>query len=161
MNPTGEGAELGISHKMAKNYIDHYFVTYKGVKRFIDKTIEEARKVGRVTTLLGRHRQLPDILSTNRTAREFAERTAVNTPLQGTAADLIKVAMIRIHQAFIQKGLKTKMLLQVHDELVFEMPPEEQDSATRLARSIMEGACELRVPLKVNISAGRNWAEAH
>jgi DNA polymerase-1 len=161
MGPFGLAKELGISQKMARTFIEHYFSTYKGVKRFIDETIEEARRTGKVQTLLDRHRWLPDITSPNRTAREFAERTAVNTPLQGTAADLIKVAMIRIHEAFIQKGLKTKMLLQVHDELVFEMPPEEQDSATRLAKSIMEGACELRVPLKVNISSGRNWAEAH
>ena len=161
MGPFGLAKELGISQKMARTFIEHYFTTYKGVKRFIDETIEEARRTGKVQTLLARHRWLPDITSPNRTAREFAERTAVNTPLQGTAADLIKVAMTRIHQAFNQKGLKAKMLLQVHDELVFEMPPEEQDSATRLAKSIMEGACELRVPLKVNISAGRNWAEAH
>ena len=161
MGPFRLARELGISHKMAKTYIDHYFVTYKGVKRFIDETIEEARKVGRVTTLLGRHRQLPDILSTNRTAREFAERTAVNTPLQGTAADLIKLAMIRIHQALDQEDLKAKMLLQVHDELVFEIPPEELEKVEQLVKSIMEGAYELRVPLKVDINAGKNWAEAH
>jgi DNA polymerase-1 len=153
--------ELGISHKMARTYIEHYFATYAGVKQFIDETIEKARKVGKVTTLLGRHRWLPDILSKNRTAREFAERTAVNTPLQGTAADLIKLAMIQIHQALRQKRLRAKMLLQVHDELVFEVPPEEAERVQGLVRSIMEGVYELKVPLKVDVKMGSNWAEVH
>jgi DNA polymerase-1 len=153
--------ELGISHKMARIYIEHYFATYAGVKQFIDETIEKARKVGKVTTLLGRHRWLPDILSKNRTAREFAERTAVNTPLQGTAADLIKLAMIQVHQALNQKSLRAKMLLQVHDELVFEVPPEEAERVQGLVRSIMEGVYELKVPLKVDVKMGSNWAEVH
>ena len=148
-----------ISHKMARTYIEHYFATYAGVKQFIEETIQEARKVGKVTTLLGRHRRLPDILSKNRTAREFAERTAVNTPLQGTAADLIKVAMIQVHQALSQKSLRAKLLLQVHDELVFEVPPEEVERMQGLIRSIMEGVYELRVPLKVDVKTGPNWAE--
>jgi DNA polymerase-1 len=153
--------ELGISHKMARTYIEHYFATYVGVKQFIDETIEKARKSGKVTTLLGRHRWLPDILSKNRTAREFAERTAVNTPLQGTAADLIKLAMIQIHQALNQKSFRAKMLLQVHDELVFEVPPEEAERVQGLVRSIMEGVYELKVPLKVDVKTGSNWAEVH
>lgn len=153
--------ELGISQKMAKIYIEHYFTTYKGVKRFIEKTIEDARKVGKVRTLLDRHRWLPDILSPNRNLREFAERTAVNTPLQGTAADLIKVAMVRIHCGLAKKGMKAKMLLQVHDELVFEAPHEEQEETSETVKSIMEGVYELRVPLKVNVAWGENWAEAH
>jgi DNA polymerase-1 len=153
--------ELGISHKMARTYIEHYFATYAGVKQFIDETIEKARKVGKVTTLLGRHRWLPDILSKNRTAREFAERTAVNTPLQGTAADLIKLAMIQVSQALKQKSLRAKMLLQVHDELVFEVPPEEAERVQGLVRSIMEGVYELKVPLKVDVKMGSNWAEVH
>jgi len=161
MGPFRLARELGISHKMARTYIEHYFATYKGVKRFIDKTIKEARKTGKVKTLLERQRWLPDICSSNRTAREFAERTAVNTPLQGTAADLIKVAMIRIHEAFAQKGLRAKMLLQVHDELLFEVPPEELEKTKELVRAIMEGVHKLRVPLKVNINVGENWAEAH
>ena len=161
MGPFRLARELGISHKMARTYIEHYFATYKGVKRFIDETITEARKTGKVKTLLERQRWLPDICSSNRTAREFAERTAVNTPLQGTAADLIKVAMIRIHEAFAKKGLRAKMLLQVHDELLFEVPPEELEKTKELVRAIMEGVYELRVPLKVNINVGPNWAEAH
>jgi len=153
--------ELGITHKMARTYIEHYFATYAGVKQFIDETIEKARKVGKVTTLLGRHRWLPDILSKNRTAREFAERTAVNTPLQGTAADLIKLAMIQVHEALNQKCLRAKMLLQVHDELVFEVPPGEVERVQGLVRSIMEGVYELKVPLKVDVKMGSNWAEVH
>ena len=159
MGPFRLARELGISHKMAKTYIEHYFATYAGVKQFIEETIQEARKVGKVTTLLGRQRWLPDISSKNRTAREFAERTAVNTPLQGTAADLIKLAMIQVHQALNQKSLRAKMLLQVHDELVFEVPPEEVERMRELVRSIMEGVYELRVPLKVDVKTGPNWAE--
>ena len=161
MSPFRLSKELGISHKMAKIYIENYFRRYKGVKRFIEETIEEARKAGKVTTLLGRHRQLPDILSKNRTAREFAERTAVNTPLQGTAADLIKLAMIRIHHAFTEMHLETKMLLQVHDELLFEVPPQELTIVKRHVAEIMEGVYRLRVPLKVDVKTGQNWAEAH
>jgi DNA polymerase-1 len=159
MGPFRLARELGISHKMARTYIEHYFATYAGVKQFIEETIQEARKVGKVTTLLGRHRRLPDISSKNRTAREFAERTAVNTPLQGTAADLIKLAMIQVHQALNQKSLRAKMLLQVHDELVFEVPSEEVVRMQGLVRSIMEGVYELRVPLKVDVKTGPNWAE--
>ena len=161
MGPFRLARELGISQKMARTYIEHYFATYVGVKQFIDETIEKARKVGKVTTLLGRHRWLPDILSKNRTAREFAERTAVNTPLQGTAADLIKLAMIQVYQALNQKRLRAKMLLQVHDELVFEVPPEEVERVQGLVRSIMEGVYELTVPLKVDVKTGSNWAEVH
>ena len=161
MSPFRLSNELGISRKMAKTFIEHYFDRYKGVKRFIEETIEEARTAGKVTTLLGRHRRLPDISSKNRTAREFAERTAVNTPLQGTAADLIKMAMIRIRQAFRQKGLRAKMLLQVHDELVFEVPPDELEAVEKLVTENMEGVYRLRVPLKVDVKTGRNWAEVH
>jgi len=158
MSPFRLSKELGISTKMAKTYIDHYFDRYAGVKRFIEETIEDARKTGTVSTLLGRQRRLPDIASANRTAREFAERTAVNTPLQGTAADLIKVAMIRIYKAFEQKRLKAKMLLQVHDELVFEVPPNELKTVEKSVRDLMEGAFQLIVPLKVDIKTGEDWA---
>jgi DNA polymerase-1 len=159
MGPFRLSKELGISHKMAKTYIDHYFDRYSGVKRYIEETIEAARETGEVKTLLGRYRQLPDILSRNRTAREFAERTAVNTPLQGTAADFIKIAMVRIHDAFGNNGLKAQMLLQVHDELVFEIPPEELNAAEKCVRETMEGVYDLSVPLKVDIKTGINWAK--
>ena len=161
MSPFGLSKELGISRKMAKTYIDNYFARYKGVKRFVDQTIEDARKRKKISTLLGRIRLLPDINSPNKTVREFAERTAVNTPVQGTAADFIKLAMIRIDETFMRKNLKAAMLLSVHDEIVFEIPPEELETVKSLVKEIMEGIWDLKVPLKVNMISGRNWAEAH
>jgi DNA polymerase-1 len=161
MSPFRLSRELGITHKMAKIYIENYFRRYEGVKHFIEEIIEEARKAGLVTTLLGRYRRLPDIKSKNRTAREFAERTAVNTPLQGTAADLIKVAMIQIHKTLVEMQLEAKMLLQVHDELLFEVPPQELTTVEKHVTKIMEGVYRLRVPLKVDIKTGENWAKVH
>ncbi len=161
MSPYGLSKELGISRKMATTYINNYFDRYKGVRRFIDQTIKIARETKRTSTLLGRIRLLPDINSPNKTVREFAERTAVNTPIQGTAADFIKLAMIQVDAAFREKKLSAKMLLSVHDEMVFEVPPEEVERVKRLVKEIMEGIWELKVPLKVNVVSGRNWAEAH
>jgi len=161
MSPYGLSKELNISRKMAKTYIDNYFTRYKGVKRFIDQTISTAKHTSKTSTLLGRIRHLPDINSVNKTVREFAERTAINTPIQGTAADLIKLAMINVDAAFSERGLKTAMLLSVHDEIVFEVPPEELETVKKLIKEIMEGIWDLKVPLKVNIASGGNWAEAH
>ena len=161
MSPYGLSKELGISRKMAKIYIDNYFGRYKGVKRFVDQTISDARKTQKTSTLLGRIRLLPDINSSNKVVREFAERTAINTPVQGTAADLIKLAMIRVNAAFREGGLNSEMLLSVHDEIVFEVPPEELASVKVLVKEIMEGIWNLKVPLKVNLASGDNWAEAH
>jgi len=161
MSPFGLSKALGISQKMAKTYIDHYFARYSGVKRFIDGTIEEARKTQKTSTLMGRIRLLPEINSANRNVRRFAERTAVNTPIQGTAADLIKLAMIRVDAALRRKELQAAMLLSVHDEIVFEVPPDELETVKRLAVEIMETVWDLRVPLKVNVAAGENWAQAH
>jgi DNA polymerase-1 len=161
MSPYGLSKELGISQKMAKTYIDNYFSRYKGVKRFVDQTISDARKTKKTSTLLGRIRLLPDINSSNKVVREFAERTAINTPVQGTAADLIKLAMIRVDAAFREGGLKSAMLLSVHDEIVFEVPSEELASVKILVKEIMEGIWSLKVPLKVNLASGDNWAEAH
>ena len=161
MSPYGLSKELGISRKMAKTYIDNYFSRYKGVKRFIDQTIDAARKTQRTSTLLGRIRLLPDINSPNKMVREFAERTAINTPVQGTAADLIKLAMIHVDAAFGKKGLKSAMLLSVHDEIVFEVPPTELEPVKDLVKKTMEGIWDLKVPLKVNVVSGSNWAEAH
>jgi len=153
--------ELGISQKMAQTYIENYFKRYKGVKEFIDRTKKEAFENKKTSTLLGRIRLLTDIDSSNKIVQAAAERIAVNTPIQGTAADLIKVAMINIDRAIDERGLKTAMLLSVHDELVFEVPPEELDAVSQLVKDIMEGVWNLKVPLKVNISSGRNWSEAH
>ena len=161
MSPYGLSRELNISRKMAKTYIDNYFARYNGVKRFVDQTISSARDARKTSTLLGRIRHLPDINSTNKTVREFAERTAINTPIQGTAADLIKLAMIKVDAAFSERNLKAAMLLSVHDEIVFEVPPEELETVKKLIKEIMEGVWDLKVPLKVNIASGHNWAEAH
>ena len=161
MSPFGLSKQLEISRKMAKTYIDNYFARYKGVKKYIDSTIEEAIKTKQTSTLLGRIRLLPDINSPNRNIRQFAERTAINTPIQGSAADLIKVAMIKMDQTFKEKKLKSAMLLSVHDELIFEVPPDELNTVKKLVKKIMEGVWELKVPLKVNVACGENWAEAH
>jgi DNA polymerase-1 len=161
MSPFGLSRQLDISQKMAKVYIDNYFARYEGVHHFVQRAIKEAGATMRTSTLLGRIRLLPDIRSANATVRQFAERTAVNTPIQGSAADLIKIAMIRIDAALQEKQYKTAMLLSVHDELVFEVPPAELEPVKELIRSVMEGVWELKVPLKVNMAGGANWAEAH
>ncbi|MDJ0665928.1 MAG: DNA polymerase I [Desulfobacterales bacterium] len=161
MGPFSLAQDLGISQKMAKTYIDNYFSRYQGVKAFIDQTIETARATRQTSTLLGRIRLLPEIDSKNHNIRQFAERTAVNTPIQGTAADLIKLAMIEVDRQLRKKKYRTRMLLSVHDEIVLEAPPEEIDPVGDLVRSTMENVWELAVPLKVNLAVGTNWSEAH
>ncbi len=153
--------DLGISVKMAKSIIDAYFDRYHGVKTFIDGTIASARATGKTETLLGRIRLLPEITSSNAVVRQFAERVAVNTPVQGTAADFIKLAMIRMDEALLKTGMHSVMLMTVHDELVFEAPKEEVEQLIDMVRQIMEGIWSLRVPLKVNVAVGDNWAQAH
>ncbi|MBF0101218.1 MAG: DNA polymerase I [Desulfobacterales bacterium] len=153
--------ELGISRKMADTYIDHYFSRYQGVKRFIDTTIQEAKENLYVKTLLGRIRAVPDVRSRNANIRSAAERIAVNTPIQGTAADLIKIAMIRIYEALVKEKFKSAMLLSVHDELIFEVCPDEKDKLTSMVIDIMEHVWELKVPLKVNVGFGQDWSQAH
>lgn len=156
----GLAAQLGIPKHEAQSYIDGYFARYTGVRRFIDETVAEVRRTGATKTLFGRERPIPDMNSRNPNARGFAERTAVNTPLQGTAADLIKLAMIRIDAEFARRGLSAAMLLQVHDELVFEAPPEEVDEVRRLAKQEMENVHALEVPLIVDAGVGDNWRDA-
>ncbi len=160
LSPYGLAAQLGIPQSEAQAYIQNYFARYQGVKNFIDRQIEQVRQSGETRTLFGRRRPIPDINSSNANARGFAERTAVNTPLQGTAADLIKLAMIRIERELDAGGLQSAMLLQVHDELVFEVPPEELDRVSRLVKRQMENVCELEVPLVAEISTGDNWRDA-
>ena len=161
MSAYGLSKEISISRKMAQTYINNYFARYKGVRAFTDQTIETARETKQTSTLLGRIRLLPDINSSNSNIRKFAERAAINTPIQGTAADLIKLAMIKIDAAFEKRGLISAMLLSVHDELIFEVPPDEIDTVKNLVKEIMEGVWDLAVPLKVNVEYGKNWAEAH
>jgi DNA polymerase-1 len=156
----GLAAQLGIPQSEAQAYIQSYFARYAGVKQFIDRQIEEVRRTGETRTLFGRRRPIPDINSRNPNARGFAERTAVNTPLQGTAADLIKLAMIRIDHELQARRAQTAMLLQVHDELVFEAPPEEVDEISRMVKREMENVHSLEVPLVVDIGVGDNWRDA-
>ena len=161
MGPRKLSDELGIDYGTARNYIETYYERYRGVARYKEEMIETARKEGFVTTLFNRRRYLPDIRHNNRVMQAEAERMAVNTPIQGTAADLIKKAMINIHGRLVADGFRSKMLLQVHDELVFEVPEEELDSVCTIVKQEMEGVYPLKVPLKVDINRGKNWAEAH
>jgi DNA polymerase-1 len=161
MGPYSLAQDLGISQAMAKTYIDNYFNHYPGVKAFIDQTIETARRSKQTSTLMGRIRLLPDIDSRNHNVRQFAERTAVNTPIQGTAADLIKLAMIAVDRQLREASRQAVMLLSVHDEIVLEVPPPEIDAVSAMVQTTMEGIWELAVPLKVNLAVGDNWNEAH
>lgn len=156
----GLASQLGIPKKEAEIYIRTYFDRYRGVQRWIESTIAEVRATGRTKTMYGRVRAIPDMDARNANARSFAERTAVNTPLQGSAADLIKVAMIRIDHAFTERKLAARMLLQVHDELVFEVPPGELETVSALVKTEMEGVASLNVPLLVDIGTGPNWRDA-
>lgn len=157
----GLAERLGIPRSEAKELIDSYFATFPEVRTYIDEAIATAHKNGFVETLLHRKRYLPDIASHNATVRAFAERNAVNAPIQGTAADIIKIAMVRIDERLEREGLKTQMILQVHDELNFNVPLDELERVQTLVREEMEGAYQLRVPLKVDIGTGYNWLEAH
>jgi len=159
MSSFGLASQLNLSRKEAQTFIDRYFKHYPGVQQFMEDIVKQARKDRYVTTLLNRIRFLPDIKSSNRTRREFAERTAINTPIQGTAADIIKLAMIKVDRELKKAKLKTKMLLQVHDELVFEVPEKEVDRIKKLAKECMESVMKLDVPLVVNISVGKNLAK--
>jgi DNA polymerase I len=159
LSPFGLSQQLGIEQSEAKQFIEAYFDKYKGVRTFIDRVLAETRREQKVKTLFGRTRPIPDINSKNFNMRGFAERTAVNTPLQGTAADLIKLAMIRIDQELESRKLKSRMLLQVHDELVFEVPHEELEEMRGLVCDKMENVYALKVPLKVEIGAGPNWRD--
>ena len=160
MSDFGLAQDLHISRKEAKEYINKYFAKCQGVKAFIDKVVTEAHDNGYVVTKFGRRRDLPEIRSTNFQRRSLAERMAMNTPIQGTAADIIKLAMIRTYKALQEAGLKSRMLLQVHDELVLEVPQEELPQVKDLLKQSMEQAAELQVPLTIDINAGKNWAEA-
>ncbi|HTC95138.1 MAG TPA: DNA polymerase I [Terriglobales bacterium] len=155
----GLSQQLGIEQREAKRFIEAYFEKYKGVRRFIDSTLDQARRDQSVKTLFGRVRPIPDILSRNPNMRGFAERTAVNTPLQGTAADLIKIAMIRIDGELQKHKLKSRMTLQVHDELVFEVPEAEVEPVHAMVKEQMENVYALRVPLLVEVGVGKNWRD--
>jgi DNA polymerase-1 len=158
--PFALARQLGITQEQAKGFIAEYFARFAGVRTWLDRTVAEARERGYVETLFGRRRYIPELKDRNFNIRAFGERTATNSPLQGSAADLIKIAMIRIERALREQNLAARMLLQVHDELVFEVPEGQQGSATDLVKSHMERAASLRVPLVVSIGVGSNWVDA-
>jgi len=161
MSSFGLAKELGISPKAAGAFIENYFQKYKGVKTYLDRILKDAKKHHYVTTLMKRRRYIPEINSKNLTVRQFAERTAINAPIQGTAADLIKVAMLSISNRLATEKLKTKMLMQVHDELVFEVPEKELELVSQMVKEEMENVMELTIPLRVEIHWGKTWSEAH
>jgi DNA polymerase I len=157
-SPFGLAQSLGIDRKEAEIYIKAYFERYAGVRKYLDATIAEVRRTGFARNLFGRRRPIPDMNSRNFTARGFAERTAVNTPLQGTAADLIKLAMIRVHERLA--GMEAKLLLQVHDELLLEAPSKEAQDVRAMVKKEMESVHKLEVPLLVETGVGENWRDA-
>ena len=157
----GLAERMGVSRTEAKELIDNYFATYPGIRAFMEESKEKARQKGYIETLLGRRRYLADILSKNATVRGYAERNAINAPIQGSAADIIKIAMIRIFRRFKAEGIRSKMILQVHDELNFSVIPEERERVRQIVIEEMEGAYPLSVPLKADYGWGDNWLEAH
>jgi DNA polymerase-1 len=159
ISPFGLAAQLNIDQKTAKQYIETYFDRYKGVQRFIEDTLETVRRDQSVRTYFGRIRPIPDIQSRNPNMRGFAERTAINTPLQGTAADLIKLAMLKIDQLIRDRKLKSRMTLQVHDELLFDVVPEEAEELRELVKHEMEHVSEFSVPIVADVGIGPNWRD--
>jgi len=161
MSAYGLSQQLGTDPKIAQTYIDEYFKKYTGVRTYIEKSLEEAKQNGYAMTLLHRRRYLPDIHSPNAVIRQATERMAINTPLQGTAADIIKMAMIHIQNRIDELGLPAKMIMQVHDELVFEASKKELQKTITMIQNKMETVMDLSIPLKVSIHSGKNWAEVH
>jgi DNA polymerase-1 len=159
MSAFGLAKDLNVPQAQAQDFIDKYFLRYPQVRSFLDGEIQKARDLGYVTTLFGRRRYLPDIHNRNMGLRQFAERQAINAPMQGTAADLIKIAMVHISRKMAEEQLSSKMIMTVHDELVFDVLPGELKTMTALVRQKMEEAMDLSVPMKVSLKAGPNWLE--
>ena len=157
----GLAQRLNLGRKEAKDLIDGYFASFPAIRSFIDESIAFARENGYVETIFGRRRYLPDIQAKNATVRSLAERNAVNAPIQGTSADIIKLAMIRVDRRLAEAGLRSRMVLQIHDELVFDALPEEVPELERIVVEVMENVLKLSIPLTVECSAGKNWLEAH
>ncbi len=161
MSSFGLAKELGVSQRDAQNYIDDYFTKHQGVRAYMDGVQQEAREKGFVQTLFGRIRYIPEINNHDNNIRQLGERTAMNTPIQGTAADIIKMAMVNIHRKIREQGLLSRLIMQIHDELVFEVPHDETDVMEKLIKTEMEQVVKLSVPLKVSLGKGHSWAEAH
>ena len=157
----GLAERMNVDRKEAKELIDGYFETYPQIKEYMDKSIDLAREQGYIETIFGRKRYLPDINSRNSVVRGYAERNAINAPIQGSAADIIKVAMVRIYQRFQSESIKSKMILQVHDELNFSVLPEEKEKVQKIVIEEMENAYRMQVPLRADCGWGSNWLEAH
>jgi len=155
----GLSEDLSISRKEALEYIDKYFATYPGVKAFLDGLVSQAKKQGYVTTLYGRRRPVPELKSSNFMQRSFGERVAMNSPIQGTAADIMKIAMVRVDRRLHREGLRARIILQIHDELVIETPENEKEQVCALLREEMENAASLHVALEVDVNTGASWFE--
>ena len=152
--------DIGVTRKEARAYIDNYLEHYQGVRSYMKTVVEQARQTGYVETMYGRRRALPELHSSNYNVRTGAERMALNTPIQGTAADIIKIAMIRVRERMEREGLRAKLVLQVHDELIVECPQEEAEQVLRLVTEEMESAAELKVPLVAEAHVGKSWYDA-
>jgi DNA polymerase-1 len=161
MSAFGLARQLGVGRGEAQDYVDLYFERYPGVKAFMDRTREQARQNGYVETLFGRRLYLPEINDRNAQRRQYAERSAINAPMQGTAADIIKMAMIAVHAWLVEEAAPARMIMQVHDELVFEVAADRVEQVQNRIVSLMCKAAELTVPLKVDVGVGLNWDEAH
>jgi DNA polymerase-1 len=161
MGRFGLSRQLGIPVNAADEYIQNYFDRYPGVKVYQDELLDEARKNGYVTTIMNRRRLIPELTSNNKNVAAMGERTAINTPVQGSAADIIKVAMIGISKTLQKKKMRTRLILQIHDELIVEAPEKELDQAKKVLKQGMEGVISLKVPLIVDVGVGKNWSEAH
>ena len=156
----GLAENVGIRPAEAKKFIDTYLETYPGIKEYMDTSISQAKEKGYVTTLFNRKRNIPELKNTVYTIRQSGERIALNTPIQGTAADIIKLAMVKVYKALKENNLKTKMIIQVHDELIFDVPKEELEQVKKIVTDLMDNVCPLNVPLAIDINYGKNWAEA-
>ena len=157
----GLSQDLSISRKEAAEYIEQYFATYRKVKEYLDKLVSDAKENGYITTMFGRRRPIPELSSSNFMQRSFGERVAMNSPIQGTAADIIKIAMIKVWRALKDAGLKSKLILQVHDELLIETYEEETEQVKQILAENMKNAAQLEVNLEVDLHVGNNWYEAH
>ena len=155
------GKQLGISFGEAKDIIDRYYFSYPQVRVFLDDTVKSASEVGYAQTMFGRRRVIPELSSSNRMTQAFGQRTAMNHPMQGSAADIIKKAMVKLQSVLIGRGLKSKILIQVHDELDLSVPPDELETVKALVKDVMENVTQLKVPLISDVSCGKNWSEAH
>ena len=153
--------DIGVTVSEADRYIKNYLRTYKGVKEYMDRTVAQAGETGYVSTLFGRRRYLPELKSSNRNLRAFGQRVAMNMPIQGTAADIIKIAMVRVWRRLRAEGLEARLILQVHDELIVEAPAAEAEKVRALVKEEMESAASLAVPMEVDAKTGKDWGEAH